>query len=95
MLAVLRQHSAEATISAATSVATNAGVVARDETTRRAGASRKSRVAAKHSDARAVLRTTEGNHVLTDVGSNNLAMMGSAVREDVLDEVITELITGD
>lgn len=52
-------------------------------------------VAAQHGDTAAVLGATEGDHVLADVGSHNLTTLRIAVGEDVLDEVVTELISGN
>ena len=93
MLTQTRQHSTETSVGA--TIALDIGVVARDEATRGTGAGRKSRVAAEHGDARTILGATKGDHMLADVGSNNLAMVRSAVGEDVLDQVISELITSD
>lgn len=62
---------------------------------RRSWARRKGRVAAEHGDTRAVLRTAERDHVLTDVAANELAMLGTTVRQDILDEIVAELITSD
>jgi len=62
---------------------------------RRSWACRKGRVAAEHGDARAVLGTTERDHVLTDVAANELAMLSTTVGQDILDKIVAELITSD
>lgn len=54
-----------------------------------------SRVAAQHGNARAVLRATEGDHVLADVSSHDLPTLRVGVGEDVLNEVIAELISSN
>ena len=53
------------------------------------------RVSAKHANSRAKLGSTERDHVLADVGSNNLTMSRVGMGENVLDEVVTILITGN
>jgi hypothetical protein len=70
-------------------------VVARNHARRRSRAGSKSRVAAKHCNARAVLGSTKRNHVLADVAADNLTMLGTAVGQDVLDEIVSELVTGN
>jgi hypothetical protein len=54
-----------------------------------------SRVGAEHANSRAKFGSTERNHVLSDVLSNNLTMLRVGVRENVLDEIVAVLITGD
>ena len=54
-----------------------------------------SRVGAEHTNSRAKFGSTERNHVLSDVLSNNLTMLRVGVRENVLDEIVAVLITGD
>lgn len=54
-----------------------------------------SRIGAEHANSRAKFGPTERNHVLSDVLSNNLTMLRVGVRENVLDEIIAVLITGD
>lgn len=88
-------HLAESAVRAATSASIDARVVARDEATRRARTRRKRWVAAEHCHTRSVFGTAERDHVLADVRSNYLAMVRAAVSEDVLDQVVAELITGD
>jgi hypothetical protein len=70
-------------------------VVARNHARRRSRAGSKSRVAAKHCNARAVLGSTKRNHVLADVAADNLTVLGTAVGQDVLDEIVSELVTGN
>ena len=53
------------------------------------------RVAAQHGNTRAVLGAAKGDHVLANVGSNNLATLGIGVGEDVLNEVVAELVAGN
>jgi hypothetical protein len=53
------------------------------------------RVSAEHANARAKLGSTERDHVLSDVLSNNLTMLRVGVGENVLDEVVAVLVTGD
>lgn len=71
-----------------------ATVVATDSS-RRAGACGEGRVAAQHGNTRAVLGAAQGDHVLADVGSDNLATLGIGVGEDVLNEVVAELVAGN
>jgi hypothetical protein len=52
-------------------------------------------VGAEHADTRAKLGTSQGDHVLSDMSGNNLAMLRRGVVEDPLDEVIAILIAGD
>jgi hypothetical protein len=70
-------------------------VVARNHARRRSRAGSKSRVTAKHCNARAVLGSTKRNHVLADVAADNLTVLGTAVGQDVLDEIVSELVTGN
>lgn len=60
-----------------------------------AWASGESRVAAKHGYSRTILGSTQGNHMLANVGGNDLAAWRISVGEDVLNEVVSELITSD
>lgn len=73
----------------------NWSVVARHHTSRWARARGDSRVAAQHSDARAVLGAPERYHVLADVAANDLAVLCAAVRQDVLNEVVSKLVSSD
>ena len=50
---------------------------------------------AEHCDARAILGATKGDHVLADVGSDNLTVMVAAVGKDVLDQVVAKLVTSN
>ena len=52
-------------------------------------------VAAKHGHARAILGATERDHVLANVGSYELTVLGRAIGQDVLDEIVAELISCD
>jgi hypothetical protein len=70
-------------------------VVARNHARRRSRAGSKSRVTAKHCNARAVLGSTKRNHVLADVAADNLTVLGTAIGQDVLDEIVSELVTGN
>lgn len=54
-----------------------------------------SRVGAEHADARAELRSSERNHVLANMGSNNLTMLRVCMSKDVLDEVVAILVAGN
>ena len=72
------------------------GSVAVDlEANRRSGAGSKGWVAAEHGNARAILRTAKRYHVLAHMGGDKLAVMGAAVGQNVLDKVVSELITGN
>jgi hypothetical protein len=62
---------------------------------RRAGTGSQGRVSAEHGNTRSVLGASERDHVLADVGCNELAVVAAAVGEDVLDEVVSELISSD
>ncbi|CAF3511994.1 unnamed protein product [Fusarium graminearum] len=52
-------------------------------------------VGAEHADTRTKLGTSQGDHVLSDVSGNNLAMLRRGVVENPLDEVVAILITRD
>jgi hypothetical protein len=64
-------------------------------TNTRARASLDGRVGAEHANSRAKLGSTERDHVLSDVLSNNLTMLRVGVSENVLDEVVAVLVAGD
>lgn len=70
-------------------------VIARNHAGRRSRASGESRVAAKHGDTGAVLGATKRDHVLADVAADNVAMLAAAVRENELDEIVSELVAGN
>lgn len=54
------------------------------------------RVAAKHSNARAILGSTKGDHVLADVAGDDLfERLRIGIDQDPLDEVISKLIRSD
>ena len=52
-------------------------------------------VGAEHADTRTELASTQRDHVLSDVGSDILAVLRRGVVEDPLDEIVTVLITRD
>lgn len=52
-------------------------------------------VGAKHADARAKLGSAKRDHVLADMGSDDFAVLGGGMSQDVLDEVIAILVAGD
>ena len=52
-------------------------------------------VSAEHTDAGAELGSAERDHVLTDMGGNDLAMLGRGVRQNVLNEVVAVLVAGN
>lgn len=52
-------------------------------------------VAAQHSDTRPILGATKGDHVLTDVSSDDLTALRIGVGEDVLNKIVAELVTGN
>lgn len=62
---------------------------------RRARSSRKGWVAAEQCYTRAVLRAAKRDHMLADVVSYDVAMLGVGVSQDVLHEVVSELVSGD
>ena len=70
-------------------------VVARHHTGGRSRTSGESRVATKHRDTRSVLGAAERDHVLADVAANNLTVLCAAIRQDILDKVVTELVAGN
>jgi hypothetical protein len=53
------------------------------------------RVSAEHANSRAELRSTKRNHVLANVASNKLAMLRVGMGKDVLNQVISILITSN
>lgn len=77
------------------SVPTDRVVEARGHACRWAGACGHSRVAAQHSNARAVLGTPERHHVLANVAADDLTVVRVAVGEDILDEVVSELVASN
>lgn len=70
-------------------------VITGDHARRRSGARGKNGVAAEHRDTRAVLRTAEGYHVLANVAAHKIAEVRVAVGQDVLDQVVSKLITSN
>lgn len=52
-------------------------------------------VGAEHADARAELGSAEGHHVLANVSGNQLAVLRGSVCEDILDEIVAVLVTGN
>lgn len=52
-------------------------------------------VGAQHAHTRAKLGSAERDHVLADVGSDNLTVLGGGVSQDVLDEVVAVLVAGN
>lgn len=54
-----------------------------------------SRVGAEHANTRAELGPTERDHVLANVAGNKLTMLRVGVSQDVLNEVVAILVTGD
>jgi hypothetical protein len=56
---------------------------------------RESGVATEHGDAGSVLGATERNHVLANVAADDLTVLGTAIGQDVLHEVVSELVAGD
>lgn len=53
------------------------------------------RVGAEHANTRAKLRSTEGDHMLANVLSDNLTVLRVGVCKDVLNEVVAVLVTCD
>jgi len=91
--AVQRQHLT--VVAEAAGCSRHGVVVARDHARGRSGAGSKSGVAAEHRNARSILGTTEGDHVLADMVADDITVLGAAVGQDVLDEIVPELVTGD
>ena len=87
-----------ATQLAVATVATSADVrrvAGKLHTRGRSGPSSQGRVAAEHGHAGAVLGAAEGDHVLADVRGYKISVMGAAIRQDVLDQVVAKLITSN
>ena len=72
-----------------------AGVATHRDTSGRSWTSGHSRVAAQHGNTRTVLGATERYHVLADVRSNNLTTLRVGVGENVLNQVVAKLVTGN
>jgi hypothetical protein len=70
-------------------------VVARDHARGRSRAGSKSRVAAEHRDARSILGAAEGDHVLANMATDDVAMLRATIGQNVLDEIVSELVTSD
>lgn len=60
-----------------------------------AGTRRNCGIGAEHPDTRPELGAAEGHHVLSNMSSHNLPMLRVGVRQDVLDQVVAVLVTGD
>ena len=73
----------------------NGVVVARDHASWRAWACSNSWIAAQHGNTRAILGTAERDHVLADVASDNLTVLHACIGQDVLDEVVSKLISSN
>jgi hypothetical protein len=69
--------------------------VARKHASRRSGACSKSGIATEHRDAGAVLGPAERDHVLADVAANNVSVLSATVGQDILDEIVSKLVTSD
>jgi hypothetical protein len=69
--------------------------VARKHAGGRSRTCRKSGIATKHRNAGAVLGAAERDHVLADVATNNVSMLRAAVGQNILDEIVSELVTSD
>lgn len=52
-------------------------------------------ITAKHGDAGPVLGATQRDHVLADVGCDNLTTLRIRVGQDVLDQVVAKLVARD
>lgn len=52
-------------------------------------------VGAEHADTRTEFGATERNHVLADVGSNNLPVLRVGVGQDVLNQVVSVLVASN
>lgn len=85
----------ETTGTAVGALAVVAIVAAHGDASRRTRTSGDGRVAAQHGNARAVLGAAKRDHVLADVSSDNLTTLRVGVGEDVLDQVVTKLVTSD
>lgn len=72
-----------------------ASVATHGNTSRRTRAGGDSRVAAEHGHTGTVLGATKGDHVLANVAGDDLATLSIGVAEDVLDQVVSELVTSD
>lgn len=53
------------------------------------------RVGAKHTNTRSEFGSTERDHVLADVASDNLSMLRVGVSKNVLDEIVAVLVAGN
>jgi hypothetical protein len=94
-LATVRQHQCLAV------GATKSGVALRHAVSTEGGANARSRtgcngrVGAKHTDTRPKFGSTERDHVLADVASDNLSMLGVGVSKNVLNEIVAVLVAGN
>lgn len=52
-------------------------------------------IGTEHTDARSELGPTEGDHVLADMSSNDLTMLGRSIVQNPLDQVVAILIAGN
>lgn len=52
-------------------------------------------IVAEHRHSRTILGTSERYHMLTDMSSHHVAILGVGVRQDVLDEIVAELVTSN
>jgi hypothetical protein len=100
-----RQDIVEVNLDDILTISTKAGVLLWTHTGRRrntdgrtdarTGTSLNSRVGAEHTNSRAKLGSTERYHMLADVTGNKFTMLRIGVSQDVLNEVVAILITGD
>lgn len=61
----------------------------------RPGSSGTGWVGTKHADSRTKFGATQRDHVLSNMSSHDVAMLRAGVGQDVLDQVIAILITGN
>lgn len=52
-------------------------------------------VGTKHADPRTELGASQRDHVLSNMGSDHVAMLGASVGQDVLDQVVAILVAGN
>lgn len=52
-------------------------------------------VGTKHADSRTELGTSQRDHVLSNMSSDHVAVLRASVGQDILDQVIAILITGN
>lgn len=94
-LATVRQHQCLAVGATKSRVALRHSVCTESGANARSRTGCNGRVGAKHTDTRPKFGSTERDHVLADVASDNLSMLGVGMSKNVLNEIVAVLVAGN